>query len=369
MKRWNERLAFGALALALLIPISLFQSGIDRDEARVSFLRWIDNQEAYESQALRRVVQSDEERTPEEIALFGRIEETGASLNPDFRELSVEEKWNVLKHPRFNPLYNQFVDLVRQSKASLTEGEIEWANPDVSANVGALVLGFRKLVADMLWLKVDEYWHLGLAQRMLPMMETVVALDPYFIEAYALGAWHLAYNVALLFPSADEKMKYINQGIKLLEKGIKNNPRSSKLYAELGHTIYFRKFSDWEKAAYYLGEATKYEHEPWVERIYGIALERMKEEEKALAVFEDYDRRHPDHISHRLSLNRLRKKREARRLEEEGRLREAFEIWEFLKEDDPTDVVAPIEYARLMVILEQDQTSSRQNSDSETGIE
>jgi len=196
---------------------------------------------------------------------------------------------------------------------------------------------------------------------MLPMMETVVTLDPYFIEAYTLGAWHLAYNVSLLFPSADEKMKYISQGIRLLEKGIKSNPRNSKLYSELGFTIYFRKLSDWEKAAYYLGEASKYEHEPWVERIYGLSLERMKEEEKALALFEDYNQRHPDHKSHRLALIRLRKKQEARRLEEGGQLEEAFKVWKFLKDDDPTDVIAPLEYARLKVILEKGDGSSPQD--------
>lgn len=361
MNRWNERVVFGIFVLVLLIPISIFQNGIDHDEAKVAFLRWIDNQEAYEGQMLQRVIGGSDERTPEEIELFERAEEKGASLNPDFRELSVDEKWRIVKGREFNPLYEQFIRLIKQSKVRLAEGEIDWANPEVSANVGALVLGFRKLVADMLWLKVDEYWHLGLAQRMLPMMETVVALDPHFIEAYALGAWHLAYNVSLLFPSAEEKMKYINQGIRLLEKGIKSNPRNSKLYTELGYTFYFRKLSDWDKAVYYLGEANKYEHEPWVERLYGIALERIREEEKALALFEDYDRRYPEHVSHRLALARLRKKLEARKREEEGKQEEAFDIWRFLKDDDPSDVIAPLEYARLKVFLEGGADSFQQN--------
>lgn len=351
MRSWKERFFFGGLILVFLIPIAMLQTSIDDDLSRVVFLRWIDNQEAYRSQLLQKIVGDADERAPEESALFESVEKQGSSLNPDFDNLSVDAKWRVVKNPALNPQYDQFQQLVRQSKISLIEAGIEWANPDVSANVGALVLGFRKLVADMLWLKVDEYWHRGLVQRMLPMMETVTVLDPHFIEAYALGAWHLAYNVTVLFHSADERQKYIDQGITLLKRGIKNNPRSSKLYAELGFTIYFRKVGDWEKAAYYLGEATKYEHEPWIERAYALSLERLTDEERALAILQDYDRRHPDYVMQKYSIMRIQKKLQARKLEQEGNLEGAFVIWEFIKQDDPADVVAPKEYLRLKAEL------------------
>jgi len=351
MGHLKEKLVFGAVALAFLIPIGVVQARIDDDRGRVVFLRWIDNQQAYQGQVLVQIVQESTETNPEEEAFFERVEEVGLSLSSDFRELPVDGKWEILHNPDFEPLYEQFTHMAKEAKVTLSEGEIEWANPDVSANVGALVLGFRKLVADVLWLKVDEYWHLGLVERMLPMMETVITLDPQFIEAYALGAWHLAYNVTVMFHSVEEKMKYIDQGIRLLEKGIKNNPRNSKLYMELGFSMYFRKLSDWEKAAYYLGESTKYEHEPWYERAYALSLERSLEEEAALAVFEDYDQRHPDFIAQKRSMIRIRKKLDARRLEENGELEKALEIWRFLKEDDGADVVAPQEVARIENIL------------------
>ena len=353
MKHWNEKLVFCALIFAFLVPISIMQNAIDDDGVSVAFLRWIDNQEASRSRALQEFFRSTDDRTPEEIELFERADQLGLSLSPDFRELSVDEKWRVIRSPDFEPIEGRFLDLVLQSKITLAGGEIEWSNPNVSANVGALVLGFRKLVADMLWLKVDEYWHLGLASRMFPMMETVVALDPHFIEAYALGGWHLAYNVTVTVHSAEEKIKYIDQGISLLEKGIKYNPRSAKLYSELGFTIYFIKLRDWEKAAYYMGEAIKYEHDPWMERLYAICLERMGEEEESLALLEDYDRRHPDFIAQRNMLARLRKKLDARRLEEQGKFEEAYKLWEFLEDNDSSDIVAPLEVQRLKKIIEE----------------
>ncbi len=351
MSTWKEKAAFGALILLFLIPIGYTQSRIDNDADRVGFLRWIDNQQAYSRQLLNKIISETDERDPSEIALFKRVEETGTSLNPDFSNLSIPPKWKLINRPQFDPLYQQFVGLAKNSKLTLVEGAIEWANPDVSANVGALVLGFRKLVADMLWLKVDEYWHRGLVQRMLPMMETVTALDPHFIEAYALGAWHLAYNVTVMFHTAEERQKFIDQGIGLLKKGIKNNPRSSKLYAEMGFTIYFRKLSDWEKAAYYLGESIKYDHEPWVERAYAISLERLRQEDKALAILQDYDQRHPKYKMQKFSMARLEKKLKARKLEEEGQVEAAFKIWQFLKDDDPSDFISAQEVLRLKVEL------------------
>jgi tetratricopeptide (TPR) repeat protein len=351
MNRWKEKIAFAALIALMLIPIALLQSGIDQDEDKVVFLRWIDNQEAYSQQLHSRVIMETDERDPAETALFESVREAGLSLNPNFTELPVDAKWRLIKQPQFLPLYERFIDLAKQSKISLIEGGIDWANPDVSANVGALVLGFRKLVADMMWLRVDEYWHRGLVQRMLPMMETVTALDPHFIEAYALGAWHLAYNVTVMVHSAEDKQKYIDQGISLLKKGIKNNPRSSKLYSEMGFTMYFRKLGDWEKAAYYLGEATKFEHEPWVERAYALSLERLRQEEKAYAVLLDYDQRYPDYIMQKLTMARLKKKLEARRLEQEGDVERAYQIWQFLRDDDPSDFIAPQEALRLKAEL------------------
>jgi hypothetical protein len=354
MGRWQEKLIFAALVVAFLIPISILQNMIDDDKVSVAFLRWVDNQEAYARQSVQTFVISPDERVAEEVALFNEVESVGLSLNEGFEGLPVVEKWPIINAPVFDSLRGRFLDLVLESEITLSEGEIEWSNPDVSANVGALVLGFRKLVADMLWLRVDEFWHLGLASRMLPMMETVVTLDPHFIEAYALGAWHLAYNVTVTVHSTEDKMMYIDQGIGLLEKGIKSNPRNSKLYFELGYTMYFIKLKDWEKSAYYLGESIKYEHEAMTERAYVLALERMGEEEKAVAVLEDYDKRYPEsYHAHERSMKRIGKKLEARRLEEEGKLREAYAIWRFLEEEDPSDVVSPVEVMRLRGILSE----------------
>ena len=38
--------------------------------------------------------------------------------------------------------------------------------------------------------------------RMLPLMKTCVTLDPGFVDAYLLGAWHMAYNATASMPES-----------------------------------------------------------------------------------------------------------------------------------------------------------------------
>ena len=47
-----------------------------------------------------------------------------------------------------------------------------------------------------------------------------------------------------------------------------------------------------------------------------------------------------------------------RRLEEEGKLEMAFELWDFLKDNDSSDVIAPREFLRLKAKLQEGQDAS-----------
>src|SRR5690606_4545643 len=107
--------------------------------------------------------------------------------------------------------------------------------------------------ANLVWLEVDRYWHKGQMHRMLPLMKTCVTLDPEFIDAYLLGAWHMAYNAtasmsdtawelrnydALHEAWIGDKERYYFYGVDFLKDGIRKNPRNYKLYFDLGFSIY-----------------------------------------------------------------------------------------------------------------------------------
>ncbi len=117
-----------------------------------------------------------------------------------------------------------------------------------SLMVAGLASGFRSQVANLLWMKSDEYWHEGLFTRQVPLMEAVVTLDPQFIDAWSTAGWHWAYNIYADIPSnPDYKAKgdlairkaqedAVETGIDYLNRGSAMNPDTYRLWFEYGWT-------------------------------------------------------------------------------------------------------------------------------------
>jgi len=117
-----------------------------------------------------------------------------------------------------------------------------------SLMVAGLASGFKSQVANLLWMKSDEYWHQGLFTRQVPLMEAVVTLDPQFIDAWSTAGWHWAYNIYADIPSNDDYKKKgpkairaaqenaIETGENYLQRGANMNPDTYRLWFEWGWT-------------------------------------------------------------------------------------------------------------------------------------
>jgi len=97
------------------------------------------------------------------------------------------------------------------------------------------VLGeMRYTLAAFVWLKADYYHHDAEASRqpwtenksLMPLIRLVTYLDPHFVQAYDFGGYHLAVN-----------LKKPEEGINLLQEGIRNNPDSFDLLWEMGYVL------------------------------------------------------------------------------------------------------------------------------------
>ncbi len=176
----------------------------------------------------------------------------------------------------------------------------------------SMFFGFRKVAANFLWLEVDKYWHSGEMHRMVPLMRTSVALDPNFVDAYLLGAWHLAYNLTARIPETPEPNKRFNEkyGKRLgkkeewyyvaadfLKDGIDKNPRDYRVYFDLGYAIYENKLKDHGLAVLYLDEARRYQHDKWVPRMLYLAQWRNGQYEDAIQGWEEYSEDFPNNLS------------------------------------------------------------------------
>ncbi len=177
------------------------------------------------------------------------------------------------------------------------------------ANIFNLFFGFRQLAANFIWLEVDRLWHEGTVHLMVPLMESCVLLDPHFIDAYLLGAWHVAYNVTAKLDDTPENLKvwsdeygtcvgekesFYYWAAEFLQSGIEHNPRNYKLPFDLGFAIYKNKLNDYPNAVAALKTAVSVPHEVWVPRQLYIVEELNGQFEEARAGWIDYMKRYPN---------------------------------------------------------------------------
>ncbi len=101
------------------------------------------------------------------------------------------------------------------------------------------LLGVREVLASLMWVRADDYFHRGEYRPILKMVRQITAIDPHQLDVYATGAWHMAYNFM------DKRL--IEDGIQFLEEGCRNNDSVYDLYFELGY-MHYDKTKDYRQA-------------------------------------------------------------------------------------------------------------------------
>lgn len=147
--------------------------------------------------------------------------------------------------------------------------------------MAALIGGFRKSAANVLWLQSDANWYEGRAYRTVPLARAVVTLDPHFVDAWTVTCWHLAYNMSVEAKNPNEAADLIRQGIEFAEQGLSWNSTRYEVYLEIGWT-YYDKLQNYARAAEYFKLALNHPHPTFVERHIAHAYERIPDIDSAL---------------------------------------------------------------------------------------
>ncbi|HPO16128.1 MAG TPA: hypothetical protein PLI09_22015 [Candidatus Hydrogenedentes bacterium] len=344
------------LLLAVFIALGTLQNRhLQQLRASEAFYRWIlaaatnerlfsDQSEGYDDKSLfMSIADATESLLPE----VSTMENTGADpIRPVSRlgMVAGEQEhrktlWKLVSGPVLAQQRQRFLDDARQRKLLFAK-DIQYAEAQASGvNVFNLFFGFRKVAATFVWIQVDRFWHQGMMYRMIPLMKTCVTLDPNFVDAYLLGAWHLAYNATAKMvdtPQAlktwsdkyqtclGEKERYYYLAVDFLQDGIQKNSDNYKLYFDLGFAVYKNKLQDYEKAVKYLTPATyKMYHDRWVPRQLFICLELNGQYEKALEGWQQYVKEYPESQSALETAPRFIKRNQAFIQEKEAEKAEA----------------------------------------------
>lgn len=129
-------------------------------------------------------------------------------------------------------------------------------------------LGYETAAADVAWLRGIQYYgeHRLTDQKyelIGHVMSIVTDLDPRFLEPYIFGALVLS-----------QELKRTDEGLALLEKGMRANPESWLLAFEAGFIHYVCRH-DYEAAARYFVRASRLpDHPEYVDRFAAFATQR-----------------------------------------------------------------------------------------------
>ncbi|MBU2495305.1 MAG: hypothetical protein ABIK20_02060 [Candidatus Omnitrophota bacterium] len=152
---------------------------------------------------------------------------------------------------------------------------------------GSLALGgFKGLAADLLWLQVEELFHSGQSHKMLPILRSVTFLQPKFITPWAVGGWHLSYNISVMAKDPNEKEAWIQAGVDFLKEGITYNPERYDLYFELGWTFY-HKVKNYAEAVKYLELACKFPGPDYLPNVLAHAYEKNGQIDTAIETWRE----------------------------------------------------------------------------------
>ena len=158
----------------------------------------------------------------------------------------------------------------------------------------AMVGGFRPLVANLLWLKADQYWHAGGSGwwRLVGVLQTVCEMDPHFIDAWSTFGWHCAWNI-WVDAAPEDRPKWVQAGIEAYKRGIYFNPDHYDLYKDLAW-LYHDKLKDPKSAIPWWQAALKRPDAPiYVRHMLAHAYENTWQVDKAIETWKECLKQNP----------------------------------------------------------------------------
>ena len=158
--------------------------------------------------------------------------------------------------------------------------------------------GFRGVIADALWLRTSYLQQEGRFLELVQLADWITKLEPRTTDIWAFHAWNLAYNVSVMIPVAEDRWRWVQQGIHLLQDdGIRYNPSDPRIYQELGWLFQHKLGGDSDRLhAYYKAQWAEYvatrvgqngradyeamaaepDYREWIRRDLGLEMERMR---------------------------------------------------------------------------------------------
>ena len=106
--------------------------------------------------------------------------------------------------------------------------------PPVLAFTTVALGGFRGLIANALWMRLNDLQQDNKYFEMVQLADWITKLQPHMSAVWQFQAWNMAYNISVNFKNHEDRWQWVRRGIELLrDEGLRFNPRETVLYHDL----------------------------------------------------------------------------------------------------------------------------------------
>lgn len=121
--------------------------------------------------------------------------------------------------------------------------------PPVLAFTTVALGGFRGLIANALWIRMDELQQEGKYFEMVQLADWISKLQPTVAQVWVHLAWNMSYNVSVQVSDLPARWPWVRRGIELLrDEGLRYNPHDPLIYRELAWHFQHKLGADMDDA-------------------------------------------------------------------------------------------------------------------------
>lgn len=106
-----------------------------------------------------------------------------------------------------------------------------------SATMNLVLLGMRGIATNMLWMEHEELKKTKNWAQMRSTTESIIMLQPHYLQVWRYHGWDLAYNVSAEWDAVEDRYYWVKEGAKFSMKGSERNQRYPELYWESGRIL------------------------------------------------------------------------------------------------------------------------------------
>ena len=100
-----------------------------------------------------------------------------------------------------------------------------------------VLLGFRGIAADLIWLDADHNEEIKNWAELRANVDAIIMLQPHFVKVWQFQGWNLAYNVSAAWDLVADRYYWVKEGAKFLKQGCTINGKIAQLPYEQGRIV------------------------------------------------------------------------------------------------------------------------------------